>query len=218
MNSQPRKFSLLLSAGVLLVMLTLLLAYLLTGLEKYSSKTKPLPVIGDVNPFSLTNQAGVAVSLADFRGKVWIADVIFTRCPGPCLKMTRQMKELQAELTAKDRLRLVTVTTDPSFDTPSVLAKYAARFDADTSRWTFLTGPKTEIAALVSGGLKLSAVEVKPEERTSANDLYIHSTIFALVDQQARLRGVFDTGGEGVDWPAQKQKIISAARQLEHEP
>ena len=27
-----------------------------------------------------------------------VADIIFTRCPGPCLKMTRQMKELQDAL------------------------------------------------------------------------------------------------------------------------
>ena len=53
---------------------------------------------------------------------------------------------------------------------------------------------------LAIDSLKLAAVEKKPEERESAEDLFIHSTIFVLVDKQARLRGVFETGGEGVDW------------------
>ena len=218
MTGEPRKISVFLSAGVLLVLLTLLLAYLLTGLESRARRSQPLPVIGTVNDFALTNQTGAASSLSELRGRVWIADIIFTRCPGPCLKMSRQMKELQDALPAAGNTRLVTLTTDPEFDSPPVLAKYATRFDADTNRWIFLTGTKKEIRALAANGLKLSAVEVKPAERQSENDLFIHSTIFVVVDKQARLRGVFETSGEGVDWPAGKQKILAAVKQLEREP
>ena len=49
-------------------------------------------------------------------------------------------------------------------------------------------------------------------------DLFVHSTIFVIVDKQARLRGVFETEGEGVDWPKAKRKILAAAQQLEREP
>ena len=218
MNPQPRKISVMLSTGLLLVLLTLLLAYLLTGLQSRINRSRQMPVIGTVNDFALTNQAGAAATLADLRGKVWIADIIFTRCPGPCLKMTRQMKEIQDALLAGSKTKLVTLTTDPDFDTPAVLAKYAARFDADTNRWMFLTGTKKELGALAGGSLKLSAVEIKPDERKSENDLFIHSTIFVVVDKQARLRGVFETGGEGVDWQTEKQKILAAVKQLEREP
>jgi len=218
MNPQARKLSVTLSIGLLLVLLTLLLAYLLTDLEKRASHSPALPVINTLNDFALTNQAGVAVSLADLRGKVWVADIIFTRCTGPCLKMTRQMKELQDALPTDNKTKLVTLTTDPDFDTPPVLAKYSGRFNADTNRWMFLTGTKKEIGALGGGGLKLSAVEIKPDERKSETDLFIHSTIFVVVDKHAQLRGAFETGGEGVDWPAEKQKILSSVKQLEREP
>jgi protein SCO1/2 len=218
MNPAPRNISVTLSAGLLLVLLTLLLAYLLTGLQSRVVRTPHLRVIGTVNDFALTNQTGAAVSLADLRGRVWIADIIFTRCPGPCLKMTRQMKELQDALPVAGKTRLVTLTTDPEFDTPPVLEKYAARFDADTNRWTFLTGTKKEVGALAANGLKLSAVEVKLAERQSENDLFIHSTIFVVVDKQARLRGVFETSGEGINWQTGKQKILAAVKQLEREP
>jgi len=71
---------------------------------------------------------------------------------------------------------------------------------------------------LAGGSLKLSAVEIKPDERKSENDLFIHSTIFVVVDKQARLRGVFETGGEGVNWQTEKQRILAAVKQLEREP
>src|SRR3954470_8908238 len=61
---------------------------------------QPLPVFRPVAGFTLTNQNGRAVSPADLRGKVWLADVIFTTCPGPCRQMTREMKDLQDALPA----------------------------------------------------------------------------------------------------------------------
>ena len=218
MTSPAAKFSRTTAAGVLLLALTLALAYLLATARKELALASRLPVIGPVAEFSLTNQSAAPVSLAALRGRPWIADIIFTRCAGPCLKMSRQMKELQDALPAASSAKLVTLTTDPEFDTPPVLEKYAGRFGADTNRWMFLTGTKSEIAALGSGSLKLSAVEVKPAERQSENDLFIHSTIFVVVDKQARLRGVFQTGGEGVDWAGEKNQILAAVRQLEREP
>jgi cytochrome oxidase Cu insertion factor (SCO1/SenC/PrrC family) len=111
----------------------------------------------------------------------------------------------------------VSLTTDPDFDTPAVLKTYAQRFNADPQRWLFLTGPKPAIAALARDSLKLTAVEKKPAEREAPEDLFIHSTIFVLVDQQGRLRGVYETSGEGVDARASLAKLTADIRQLERE-
>ena len=128
------------------------------------------------------------------------------------------MKELQDALPQDNQTRLVSLTTDPEYDTPAILKTYAERNGADVNRWTFLTGTKMQIHDLAVNSLKLSAVETKPEERTSATDLWVHSTIFVIVDKHAQLRGVFETGGEGVDWSVEKQKILAAAKELEREP
>ena len=96
-------------------------------------------------------------------------------------------------MPADPSVKLITLTTDPGFDTPEVLKQYASRFGADFARWSFLTGPKLEIARLAVDGLKLIAEEKPVKERTSAEDLFIHSTIFVIVDKQARLRGSFDS-------------------------
>jgi protein SCO1/2 len=131
--------------------------------------------------------------------------------------MTRQMASLQAALPPNSPARLVTLTTDPEFDTAEVLDKYAARFTADTNRWWFLTGAKQDIAALAIDSLKLTAIEKKPGERLSDDDLFIHSTIFVVVDKQARLRGVFQTDGEGIAWTNVQSQILETVRTLEQE-
>jgi protein SCO1/2 len=131
--------------------------------------------------------------------------------------MTRQMKELEQALGSNTEAQLVTLTTDPDFDTPVVLRAYAGRFSATLSRWMFLTGTKKQIAALAIDSLKLTAVEKKAAERQSPDDLFVHSTIFVLVDKQAQLRGVFETTGNGTDARQVQQQILAAIRQLEQE-
>jgi protein SCO1 len=204
--------------GLALVGLTVLAVFALAGLRHQNAQGKPLPVIGAIAGFALTNQTGSIASLADLLGRVWVADIIFTRCPGPCLKMTRQMKELQDALPPASQAKLVTLTTDPDFDTPPVLRAYAERFRADTNRWMFLTGTKQQIAKLAIDSLKLTAVEKKPEERESPRDLFVHSTIFVIADKQGQLRGVFETTGEGIDPQNVKAQILAAVSQLEREP
>lgn len=202
--------------GVALVLLLGVFAFLLSGLQS-RRRAADLPLLGQVSTFTLTNQSAQTVTLQDLLGKVWVADIIFSRCAGPCPRMTRQMESLQAALPKDSKARLVTLTTDPVFDTPEVLNRYAARFQADAGRWWFLTGDKREIANLAVDGLKLTAIEKAPEERQSVEDLFIHSTIFVVVDKQARLRGVFETDGEGVVWTNMQSRILQAVRDLERE-
>jgi protein SCO1/2 len=112
----------------------------------------------------------------------------------------------------------VTLTTDPDFDTPAVLNKYAERFNADTNRWWFLTGEKKEIATLATEGLKLTGfLETKPEERMNPADLFIHSTLFVIVDKQARLRGVIETDSESGSWTNVQSELLETIRMLERE-
>ena len=218
MNQPARRIGWLAWGGLALVALTLLAAFLLVQLKFRSSAGQPLPVYGQIADFALTNQNGRAVSLADLRGRVWVADIIFTRCPGPCLKMTKQMQVLQNALPPDSPTKLVTLTTDADFDTPPVLKAYAERFGADPRRWMFLTGTRQEVAKLAIDSLKLTAIEKKPEERESPQDLFVHSTIFVIADKRGQLRGVFETTGEGIDPQNVKAQILTAAERLEREP
>lgn len=159
--------------------------------------------------FTLTNQNGSPFSLANLDGNVWVADIIFTRCAGPCPVMTRQMSELQSVLPASAPVKLLTLTTDPEWDRPEVLKRYGDKFKANFDRWTFLSGGKREVTRFAVEGLKLADVEKKPGERENERDLFIHSELFVLLDKKGVLRGSV----ESYD-PKMKQKVLTAVRQL----
>ena len=211
----PRIFWL--GSGVLMGILGL--AYLLSFAEVAKQHQQPLPVYGQVADFVLTNQDGQATTLADLTNHVWVADIIFTRCAGPCPRMTAQMRSVEAALAADTNARLVTLTTDPDYDSPAVMKRYGERFNADFGRWMFLTGTKAQIANLAGGSLKLSAEPKAPAQQVDPSDLFIHTTLFVTVDKHARLRGIFQTGGEGVDWTnGVEPRLLATIHRLEREP
>jgi protein SCO1/2 len=170
---------------------------------------KAPPVLFAVPDFTLTNQDGRAVTRSNLLGQVWLADIIFTRCAGPCPEMTRRMAELQSTVPPDFPVKFVTLTTDPDNDTPAVLKSYSRRFLAQPGRWHFLTGTKRQIADLAVSGLKLTALEKEPDKREKLDDLFIHSTLFVLIDQQGRARAVFES-----DDPAMKSKLLPAITKL----
>ena len=96
---------------------------------------------------------GSTVSTADFKGKIWVANFIFTRCAGPCPMMTSRMAELNQALGNKATdVELVSITVDPEYDTPEVLKQYGEQAGASPDRWKFLTGPKDQIETVVMKG------------------------------------------------------------------
>lgn len=196
MNAISRKTEWAAWGGLVLVIVTIAALYVLNRVSP-PTPSSSLEVASasypEVPDFRLTNQVGKAVSRADLRGRIWIANLIFTRCPGPCAEMTRQMARLQSALPTNAPVKLVSLTTDPEFDTAQILARYGERFGAKSDRWWFLTGTKQQIAQLAVEGLKFTALDKDPSERSSENDLFIHSTILVLVDQHGRLRGAFDS-------------------------
>ena len=217
MNPPGRRLGWPVLVGLGLAAASLLLAFLLAQLKLRANQGQPMPVLGQVADFALTNQLGQEVTLATLRGHPWVADVIFTRCAGPCLKMSRQMMELQQALPASSQARLVTLTTDPEYDTPQILKIYSQRFQADTNRWMFLTGPKPAVQAVIRDSLKLTAVEKGPQDRDTPVDLFIHSTIFVLVDKKGQVRGIYETTGEGVDQSQVQPQLLAGLRRLERE-
>ncbi len=164
------------------------------------SPKPPLPDLGNVPDFQLTRETGAAFASAiELRGKVWVADFIFTNCPGPCPRLTQHMKRVQEGLVGIDQAKLVSFTVDPARDTPRVLADYGKKFGADPLRWYFLTGSREDLHHLSKDVFKLGDV---------APDLE-HSTRFVLVDKQSRIRGYY-----GSSEPSRIVQLIEDAKRL----
>lgn len=151
----------------LLVAAAMVTLTLYTGCTQNGDRTSPtesgilsVPLqhrrLGRVPPFALIEQNGKDITLADLRGKVWIAGFIFTQCVDACPLMSATMARLQSEFVNEPDLRLVSISVDPENDTPAILARYATQFGADPYRWYFLTGEKQTIYRLVREGFKLA--------------------------------------------------------------
>jgi protein SCO1 len=209
MSQPPRKIEWAVWAGLAGISFVIVLAFIVTQL-----RAKPLPVLGALPDFTLTNQNGQTVTLASFRGQVWIADAIFTRCPGQCLLMSAHMTEIEHSLPSGTPIQLVSFTTDPAFDQPPVLKKYGDRFGASDNHWSFLTGDKNTLHKVEVDGLKLPVLDKPAGEQESANDLFIHSEKFVLLDKLGRIRGYYD----GQEQAAAAQVAAAAETLVQEEP
>ena len=162
---------------------TLALLLWLRHLEVDALRQRSVSAYGSVPEFQLINQHGTNFGSADLRGKIWIADFIYTTCPGPCPMISSRMSELQKPLEKTD-VHLVSFSVDPAKDTPQVLRGYAEKLDAQPGRWDFLPGPQSTIYNLSRNGFKLAVGEEK--------GVPIHSTRMILVDRHGAIRGYYD--------------------------
>lgn len=164
---------------------------------------------GDTVPdAALVDQDGKARRLAEWRGRVLGVTFTYTRCPLPnfCPLMDRNFAEVQRAIAAdpalKDRARLMTVSFDPEFDTPAVLAAHAKRTGADPAFWTFVTGDQANIAQLTE---RFGVSVFREGDRVED---VVHNLRTAVVDADGRLVEVFN----GNDWkPADLTAALRAA-------
>jgi protein SCO1/2 len=98
--------------GLVVTVVAIAVAFIRTRLQE-SGFTKSLDVIGEVPNFTLTNQFARPISLTNLLGQVWVADVIFTRCPMSCEQMTRRMHALEKGVSASAPVRFVSYGRSP---------------------------------------------------------------------------------------------------------
>jgi protein SCO1 len=152
--------------------------------------------------------SGKPLTLADLKGKVWIADFVFTQCGSICPRMTAQMSALQRQMQKRQDwkdIRLVSFSVDPEHDTPAVLRDYAKGFEAEPGHWLFLTGRQKAVWTLVRQGFKLP---VESAEAGSTSPI-LHSGKFVLVDREGRIRGYY-SGLESTG----RDKLVAALNQV----
>lgn len=157
---------------------------------------EPLPELMPIGEFSLTAQDGSALGSADLRGKVYVADFIFTSCPTICPVMSTQMANLHRRIDHPD-VRFVSITVDPEHDTPEVLREYAARYRPDP-RWSFLTGDPGVVRRTIVLAFRLPVGGRQPIDDDGRYDI-THGSRFVLVDRRGTLRGLYETNGEGLE-------------------
>ncbi|ARA96653.1 SCO family protein [Geobacillus thermodenitrificans] len=140
-------------------------------------KTIPDAKNWPVADFTFVDQSGEPFGLRDLKGKIWVADFVFTNCETVCPPMTANMAKLKKKAEEKGLdVEFVSFSVDPEVDTPEKLTAYAKQFTDDLANWHFLTGySQTEINELAQKSFK--TIVQKPAN----DDQVIHGTNFYLV-------------------------------------
>jgi len=150
-----------------------------------------------VKNIRLVNQLGDTVKLYDIKGKVIVADFIFTTCGYACPKLTRNMVKLQQSfLKGGDPMRqidtsivqFVSFTIDPERDSVAKLKAYADRFGVNDDNWWMLTGAKDSIYNFIFQELKVDKYELNGTIDTG----FAHTQRFVLIDKEFKVRGFYN--------------------------
>ena len=205
MKNAPTKSAI--AWNLTLILIPLVTAALLFALWQYEVArlgTRAMPSFGIVPPFQLIDQNNQPFGSAQLLGKIWIADFIYTTCPGPCPMISSRMSEMQKPLEKTD-VQLVSFSVDPEKDTPEVLRSYAEKLHARDERWKFLTGDRATIYNLSQNGFKLAATN-------DASGIPLHSSRLILVDRSGVIRGYYDATS-----PDAVTKVLADASHLHRE-
>jgi protein SCO1/2 len=174
-----------------------------------TSEVAELPILGEryvddnqdtvyhsIADFAFVNQVGDTIHKEDMAGKIYVADFFFTTCPTICPVMKKEMLRVYEQFKGEPNFRILSHSIDPSHDTQAVLKDYAEKLGVpDAATWNFLTGDQEKIFEIGQTSYLTT---------TMADDMepggFLHSGAFLLVDQQGRIRGVYDgTKTEQVD-------------------
>jgi len=152
--------------------------------------------------FSLIDQNGRRVALADFRGKVVIVTFLFTNCTDVCPVLPQILNRVDQLLSEDERKQLayVGISIDPKRDTPAQMRKFMQQHGLSEARWTLLSGTLKELTQAAND----YGVVVRPDPRLD----FVHNTVFVLIDGKGRLRTEF----HGLATPT--EEIAKAARGL----
>jgi protein SCO1/2 len=147
-----------------------------------------LPVIAVVPEFEMISENGQRFGSKDLKGKTYLANFIFSRCPTACPRMLGDLQKVQKRIKGTGhKVSIVSFTVDPLYDNEKVLFDLARKYDANPHVWTFLTkNNEEELFTLYKDGFKVG-VEKNPQ------DLFdiAHSEKIVLVDEVGQIRGYY---------------------------
>lgn len=208
-----------------ILMIPVLIILFLRG---FSTNTYSIPILyeqGVEDPYEECNYEGEGQHvIPDFRfyaqdsslvgreqmsGKITIVDFFFTSCPSICPVMSTEMERVQDAFRDEDMVQVYSISIDPDYDTPQVLADYATLHGAKPGKWFFLSGPREQTYHLARCGFVLPAID-----GGKIPDDFVHSDKFVLVDGLGRIRGYYSgTNREGVDQLILETKVLLHGKQ-----
>ena len=177
-----------LGLGLIVAGVAAAIAFFTSTREKAPLASSPPDHPRHLVEFNLTDRSGRSVTQADLAGKFLVVNFVFTSCSLSCRAVNDRMEEIQGLVADASDVRLVSLTVDPRSDTPSVLAKFADGYHADTNRWLFLTGDKAELYRVI----ETSFIPKSPELEGLIPGGFSSTDRIMLVDPEGNVWASFD--------------------------
>lgn len=150
-----------------------------------------------VGRFSFLNQDGQVITEKEVEGKIEVVEFFFTTCKGICPKMNDNMVSVYDAFRNDPEVVILSHTVDPETDTVEQMKRYSLKYDADPSKWMFLTGTKDSLYSMALNDYLISVADSTVDPK---NPIFIHSPYFVLVDKTKKVRGFYNgTKTEEVD-------------------
>lgn len=146
---------------------------------------KSLYTVMKVPDFQLTDQNGQMISNKDMLGKVYLVEFFYSRCPTICPVMNSNMNYIMTEINRPD-FGIVSISIDPTHDTPEVLKNHARMIGATSQNWHFVSGDRDYIGNLAD------QFDIYVGDKEDQSESLNHSGMIALVDKDGNLRCRFD--------------------------
>jgi len=138
--------------------------------------------------FSAYNQNGEIITQHVLKDKISLVNFFFTSCGSICPKMTKNLKWVMDSLRLEPKVQCLSFTVTPWIDSLPRLKKFANRYQILTPQWHLLNGPKTMIYPLA----RRSFFAEEEPGYDKSNGEFLHTELVLLVDQNLRLRGVYN--------------------------
>jgi protein SCO1/2 len=194
----------------LYVITVLFLSIACTGeipVDPMAEKQKILPIVGErdveykmvdgvevadtiyptVPSFKYIDQDSIMRTSEEFKGKIWVVDFFFTKCPTICPAMTSNMKKFSDQtIDLREHINILSFSIDPKNDTPSRLREYREIYDIANENWYMFTGNEAKTHLLAKDFYN----GIQKDESIPGG--YGHTPFFALVDREGYVRGIYD--------------------------
>lgn len=197
------------------------------GIEHEKDQPATLPILGEAPRYTMTNQLGEKVSSDSFRDKVQLVTFLFPYCTTLCPLIAAHLANLEnmglRPAGIADKVAIVAFNIDPENTGPPQMRAFLSQYGwaPQDLHWQYLVGSPAETRRVVSGGFSVwykrvndtaepasppdQRAVVQPEvvnklaETAHANYDIVHNDVLEVVDQQGRIRKVYDNA-DTVGW------------------
>ncbi len=156
--------------------------------EWINSASPEYDTIHQIPSFSFTDQDGQTITEKTVKGKIYVANFMFTRCASICPKMASNLLMVQEKFKNDDKILILSHSVTPDMDSVAVLKKYATTHGIISRKWYLLTGKQEDIYRIAKKEYFAGNIIGYYQKGSE----FLHTENVILLDKKRRIRGIYN--------------------------